>query len=615
MSLSPQFLDELRSRTSLSALIGKAVRLQKAGREYKGCCPFHDEKTPSFYVNDEKGFYHCFGCGAHGDAIRWMTDQGGLPFMDAIKELAAAAGMEVPAPDPRMAKRAEKARSLHEVVAAAQDWFVAQLEGIEGVEARAYLERRGITEQTRRAFGLGFAPDGRGRLKAALKEFPEEMLIEVGMLIQPEDGARESYDRFRSRLMIPIRDQRGRVIAFGGRILGQGEPKYLNSPETPLFDKGRTLFNLDKAAPAARKSGRLIVVEGYMDAIMIAQSGIAEAVAPLGTALTEHQMERLWTMVETPILCFDGDGAGQRAALRAAHRALPLLRPGNSLSFALMRAGQDPDDLIRASGAEAFEAVVADAIPLVELLWRSEEAATPLNTPERRAGLNQRLQNLAEMLSDQVIRSQYRSDFRERFFQNYGWKKHNRDQFIRFANQVRETAVDKDLIERVEISLNRSILFGLMRWPEVIYNKRERINQLQMPNPYLSQWRDHIIDASYEEPDLRQDCIQQILDSSDLDPKVKFSILTDLKFGFLSVDMEPYDAVTMLESCIDAMFEEQQADRELAIFQSIHLASDVRSEFDEAKWHSLRAIQDIKRSAHARVQRFAEAVESQMLAA
>ena len=260
MSLSPQFLDELRARTTLSTLIGRSVKVQKAGREYKACCPFHNEKTPSFTINDEKGFYHCFGCGAHGDAIRWMTDQRGLPFMDAVKELADAAGMEVPAPDPRAAQKAEAARGLHDAMATAQHWFEAQLAGIDGAEARAYLDKRGISDATRRAFGFGFAPDSRGKLKAALSDFPIGMLIEAGLVIQPDEGGREPYDRFRGRLMIPIRDARGRVIAFGGRILGAGEPKYLNSPDTPLFDKGRTLYNIDRALAAARKAGRVIVV-------------------------------------------------------------------------------------------------------------------------------------------------------------------------------------------------------------------------------------------------------------------------------------------------------------------------------------------------------------------
>src|SRR5690606_35095063 len=327
MTLSPAFLDELRARTTLSALIGRTVRLARAGREFKACCPFHDEKTPSFYVNDEKGFYHCFGCQAHGDAIRWMTDARGLSFIDAVKELAAAAGMEVPAPDPRAKARAERASGLYEVMAAAARWFEEQLGGIEGGAAREYLRRRGISEETRRRFGFGYAPAGRNKLKAALRELGEDRLVEAGLLIAPEETDREPYDRFRDRLTFPIRDPRGRVIAFSARILGPGEPKYLNSPDTPLFDKGRTLFNFDRAAPASRETGRVIVVEGQMDVIALDEAGIGDVVAPLGTALTEAQLTLLWRLSPTPILCFDGDAAGRKAAVRAALRALPHLGP------------------------------------------------------------------------------------------------------------------------------------------------------------------------------------------------------------------------------------------------------------------------------------------------
>ena len=296
VTLSPQWLDELRARTTLSSVIMPSVKLIRAGREWKACCPFHNEKTPSFTVNDDKGFYHCFGCGAHGDAIRFLTDQRGMPFMDAVKELAAKAGMEVPAPDPRANEQAERTASLTDVLAEVAKWYSEQLGGLAGADARDYLKRRGIDAATAQRFGLGLAPDNRTALKRALGKLGEDRLIETGMLIQPELDEKESYDRFRGRLMIPIRDPRGRVIGFGGRILGEGEPKYLNSPQTILFDKGRTLYNLDRAGPASRTAKRLIVVEGYMDVIGLDRAGISEVVAPNGTALTEGQLERLWRL-------------------------------------------------------------------------------------------------------------------------------------------------------------------------------------------------------------------------------------------------------------------------------------------------------------------------------
>ena len=416
MALSPQWLDELRTRVTLSGVIGRTTRIQKAGREWKACCPFHNEKTPSFTINDEKGFYHCFGCGAHGDVIRWMTDQRGLPFMDAVKELAVEAGMEVPAPDPQAAARAVQQQSLHDVMAAAQAFFVERLASDAGAEARAYLARRGFPQAIVREFGFGFAPDSRTALKAALPQFPEAMLIEAGLLISVEE--REPYDRFRARLMLPITDARGRVIAFGGRILDAVKtdaPKYLNSPETPLFDKGRTLYNLQRAAPASRQSGRIVVVEGYMDVVALAAAGIGEAVAPLGTALTEEQIERLWRVHECPVLCFDGDAAGKRAAMRAALRALPLLRPGHSLRVVTLPEGLDPDDLIKRDGAQAMQAALTGGHSLVELVWEAEREAQPLVTPEDKAGLKARLLDHVGTIAHPDIRSLYRRDLLERF--------------------------------------------------------------------------------------------------------------------------------------------------------------------------------------------------------
>ena len=417
MAFSPQWLDELRSRITLSAVISRSTRLTKAGREFKACCPFHNEKSPSFTVNDAKGFYHCFGCGAHGDAIRWMTDQRGLSFVDAVKELAAEAGMEVPAPDPMAAQRSEKRETLFDVMNAAQNWFVANLNGPLGTEASAYLEKRGIAKQTISQFGFGYAPDSRQALSEALSRFPKEMLIEAGLRIAVED--REPYDRFRGRLMLPIEDARGRVIAFGGRILAGGKtdaPKYLNSPDTPLFDKGRTLYNLHRAAPLSRQSGRMIVVEGYMDVIALSQAGIGECVAPLGTALTETQIEMLWRHVETPILCFDGDAAGQRAAMRAVSRALPMLQPSHSLRFVDLPVSMDPDDIIRRAGIAGMELQIEEAYTLLDYLWKHERNAVPLSSPEDKAGLKSRIEDHLETISHPEIRRLYRRELFDEFF-------------------------------------------------------------------------------------------------------------------------------------------------------------------------------------------------------
>ncbi|WP_086735444.1 DNA primase [Erythrobacter colymbi] len=415
MAITPQWKDELRARITLSSLVQRSVKLTRAGREWKGCCPFHDEKTPSFYVNDQKQFYHCFGCGAHGDAISWMVDSQGLQFMDAIKELAGMAGMEVPAPDPVMARKAEQRASLIDVTEAAQRFFVEALGGPSGGAAREYLGRRGFSAATMREFGFGWAPDDRQALPKALQQFGEDMLEGAGMRAANEQG--ERYDRFRGRVMLPIQDARGRVIAFGGRILDKrdGVAKYLNSPDTDLFDKGRTLYNLHRAAPAARQSGRVVVVEGYMDVIALANAGIADAVAPLGTALTEMQLEMLWRMVEVPVLCFDGDAAGQRAAMRAIARALPMLAPMRSLGIVRLPAGLDPDDLIKQQGKAAMERLLAEPASLIDTLWEFERDAQPLATPEAKAGLKARLMAHVETIADPEIKSLYRRELGDRF--------------------------------------------------------------------------------------------------------------------------------------------------------------------------------------------------------
>jgi DNA primase len=597
MSLSPAFLDELRMRTSLSTLIGKTIKVTKAGREYKACCPFHNEKTPSFTINDEKGFYHCFGCGAHGDAIRWMTDQRGLPFMEAVKELAAAASMDVPAADPRAAKRAEAAKGLHDAMAAAQSFFEEQLGGIDGGEARAYLQKRGIKDATRRTFGFGFSPDGRGRLKTALKDFGDPMLVEAGLLIDPEAleqgnaKKRDSYDRFRGRLMLPIRDIRGRVIAFGGRILGTGEPKYLNSPDTPLFDKGRTLYNIDRASPASRQTDRVIVVEGYMDVIALAQAGFGDAVAPLGTALTEHQIERLWKMVEVPILCFDGDSAGQKAAIRAATRALPLLRPGHSLCFATLPPGQDPDDLLRASGPRAMEAVLDAAEPLIERLWTHELTVAPLDTPEQKAALKQRLRSITDAIAHPDVRAHYAHEFRERydarffarrdsapgqqraqggtanaaFGANARWQ---RDKRGNWKPPIPSAGMEARAIGAggLELRLLRAVLASLLRHPEQIRLHREMLSSLKIGDSMLAQLLAAMINASFRKETVETHGLLTILGQGELYNMAKGMLRADA-FTLTPARMttDPDRVARDLEEAVRVMAQGPELEQNLAV--------------------------------------------------
>jgi DNA primase len=374
LSLSTQFLDELRARTSLSALVGASVKLTKAGREHKGCCPFHNEKTASFYVNDDKGFYHCFGCSAHGDAIRWLTEQRGLGFIDAVGELAARAGMEVPAATPEYREREEKIAAAGNVIEAAAGWYATRLAG--DAAALAMLAGRGVDAAAIARFGLGLAPATGGVAQCGASV---QALTAAGLMVETANGWRE---RFRQRVMIPIHDHRGRVIGFGGRstndarVAAGEEPKYLNSAEGPHFDKGRTLYNLHRAAPAARAAKRLVIVEGYFDAIALDAVGVAEVVAPMGTALTEAQLIRAWRVDPCPILLLDGDGAGRRAAFKACERAMPgigAMLPGSgqgcSLSIAILPDGRDPDDLARAEGREGVERVLSAAVPLSEFVF------------------------------------------------------------------------------------------------------------------------------------------------------------------------------------------------------------------------------------------------------
>lgn len=486
MSLSPQFLDELRSRTTLSALIGRKVRLKKAGNEWQACCPFHNEKSASFYVNDDKAFAHCFGCGWHGDAIKWVQESDGLEFLDAVRQLADAAGMSMPERDSGQQQRDQRLAGLHGVAADGEAWFRQQLMGIAGSEARDYLQRRGITSESAHKFSLGFAPNSRTQLRRALQAIGDQQLLEVGLLAQGEDGT-EPYDRFRGRVVFPIHDARGRTIGFGGRILGDGQPKYLNSPDTPLFDKGRTLFNFHRAGPAARKAGRILVVEGYLDVIALDQAGLPEVVASSGTALTEAQMQLLWRVAPEPLLCFDGDKAGQTASAKAAIRALPGLAPGRSFRFVILPTGKDPDDMVRGGGLAAMEELLGKAIPLVELLWKHEHDAEPLATPEARAALRERLVQHARTIQHPDVAQEYEAEFRRRVDALFEHARASRPPMRRRKPGERwkpppapsTLPAGYDAATSIRVKTMTAILRGLARHPEVLRYDVETVAQLQ----------------------------------------------------------------------------------------------------------------------------------------
>jgi DNA primase len=582
MSLSTAFLDELRARTVLSAVIAPSVKLLRAGREWKACCPFHNEKTPSFTVNDDKGFYHCFGCGAHGDAIRFLTDHRGMPFMDAVKELAAKAGMELPAPDPKARERAERAASLTDVMAEVAKWYSDQLQGIVGADARDYLNRRGIDQGTIQRFGLGLAPDSRTALKRALAALGEDKLVETGMLIKPDDGG-DTYDRFRGRLMIPIRDARGREIAFGGRIMDQGEPKYLNSPDTPLFDKGRTLYNIDRAGPASRAARRLIVVEGYMDVIALDRAGIAEVVAPNGTALTEAQLERMWRLDPSPILCFDGDSAGRKAAVRAALRALPHLAPERTLRFVELPPGQDPDDIVRSAAAavggdgaaqqkaarEAIEALLAEPEPLDAHLWRHEVEVQPLTTPESRAGLRQRLIEHSRAIGDQSLARLYRDQWLNRFDSEIAPRRdftpRDRRQFQkngRWTPPAPPVGAPARAIAAsgIDAPTARALILGFAYFPEELPAHCEQLASLPIADKSTSRLRDELVNAAFSGAALDRDNVATILG---LETAGGGRATRAMGFSFTRRDSDPERARSDLAAAVEIIAASEEVDRAL----------------------------------------------------
>src|SRR6201997_4072548 len=416
MRFTPQFLDELRARLPVSEVLARRLKPKKAGREWKGLSPFQQEKSPSFTVNDQKGFYHDFSSGKHGDIISFMMETEGVGFTEAVERLASMAGVPLPAVTPDAERFEQRRKTLHDVMEYAAKFFADTLASRNGARARGYLADRAISPSTQLQFRLGYAPGERFALKEHLgaQGIPVEDMVEAGLLVGGDDIP-VPYDRFRDRVMFPITDLRGRVIAFGGRALEKDvAAKYLNSPETLLFHKGDNLYNLATARAAAHKGASLVVVEGYVDVIAMVTSGFAAPAAPLGPALTKNQLALLWKMADEPILCFDGDKAGQKAAWRAADLALPHLKPGKSLRFALLPEGQDPDDLARAGGRAAIEEVISIARPLADVIWSREIEGGSFGTPERRAALEARIGELTNGIRDEVVRRYYRQDLSDR---------------------------------------------------------------------------------------------------------------------------------------------------------------------------------------------------------
>lgn len=529
MRFPPDFLDEIRARLPVSEVVGRRVKLRKQGREFAGLSPFNAEKTPSFFVNDQKGFYHCFSSGKHGDVFSFLMETEGLPFGEAVERLASMAGLPLPTVTPEANAREQRRRTLHEVMALAARHFEDTLQTRAGAKARGYLQDRGLGPATQQRFHMGYAAGERFHLKEALGKagIPVADMVECGLLIAGDDIP-VPYDRFRDRVMFPITDLRGRVVAFGGRALEKDAPaKYLNSPETPLFHKGSLLYNGFQARTAAHNGARIIVVEGYVDVIAMVEAGFTGAVAPLGTALTEEQLQLLWRMSDEPLLLFDGDKAGRRAAYRAIDVALPHIRAGRSLSFATLPEGQDPDDLIRRSGREGIEEILAQARPLATELWTRESEGATLDTPERRAAFENRLQEVVNSITDETVRRHYRQDLMGRMRalfspsggrdggrgswqgggQGSGWQGGGRQGRTRPGGEAR-THVSRGsgigqsaLIRGPMADLPRNealLLFCLLNHPFLLEEFSEEIATLPFVNPEADRLRQALLAAHLE---------------------------------------------------------------------------------------------------------------------
>ena len=504
-----KFCDELRAKVSIVDVVGSKVKLVRKGREYQACCPFHNEKTPSFTVNEAKGFYHCFGCGAHGDIIKFEMEANNLPFMDAIHKLADKAGLQVPQISKESHEEAVKRNSLYDIMEMACRFFEKSLRLPEGQKAMDYFHHRGFEEDIITKFRLGYAPNNNG-LKALLasKGVSEHDMAELGLIAIPEDKSRRSHDFFRDRVMIPIMDKAGRVIAFGGRIMGDGQPKYLNSPETPLFNKRRVLYNLNNARDRAFAARNIIVCEGYMDVIALDKYGFGYAVAPLGTALTEDQIAEAWKVCPEPTLCFDGDGAGIRAAIRSIDRGLPILKAGYSLKYVFLPDKMDPDEFLKAHGHDAFAEYLQNTTPLVKLLWRKNIEGRVFDTPEQKALIEKNVMEEVAKIQDEKVRGYYSQEMQNYIYNELGrgfWKNQNSWKKAKSFTRTEEKKTQTSHVDRPKVSMDelvvKFVLAAMVYYPELIAEYEERMGMFEIPNDKLRKFFDTLLEISHDNED------------------------------------------------------------------------------------------------------------------
>lgn len=502
MSITPAFLEEIQERVTVSSIVGRKVKLTKKGREFLGLCPFHHEKTPSFTVNDEKGFYHCFGCGAHGNVINFLTDCEKMPFMEAVEHLASLAGMRMP--DTRKQDPAQDSRykMLSDIMEKACLFFQKNLFSPAGTAAREYLKSRGITGEIAKQFRLGYAPSG-SKLVEFFKtqNIPFAPLKELG-LIAPNQGREGFHDYFYDRVMFPILDKRKRVIGFGGRLMHKGEPKYLNSPDTVLFHKGEQLYAIPNAIETIRKSNSALIVEGYMDVIALHSAGFTSAVAPLGTAFTENQLQLLWKECDEPIICFDGDKAGRKASSRALMRALPLLTAGKSLQFIFLPDPFDPDDMIRKKSPQAFQDAIKNAKSLFYAFWNMMLENRSVDTPERKAKLEKEATELIEKIKDERIRSYYLKAIKKELWQ---LEKEKKKTNLSFNDAQSILKPQKNTIE------GRMLLSYLLCYPAYAQNFIEEIASINLNEPMLQNIKEKLLEKLFDNPDISQTELETIV--------------------------------------------------------------------------------------------------------
>lgn len=601
-----KFCDELRAKVSIVDVVGAKVKLVRKGREYQACCPFHNEKTPSFTVNEAKGFYHCFGCGAHGDIIKFEMDANNLSFMEAIEKLAAKAGLQVPRDSYIKPEDVEKRNSLYDIMELACKFFEKSLKMPEGVAAMEYLARRGFGEDIINKFHLGYAPGNNG-LKTYLadKGVSEKEMNELGLLTIPEDKTRRPHDFFRDRVMIPIFDKRGRVIAFGGRIMGDGQPKYLNSPETPIFNKRRILYNMNNAKDAGFQEKKLIICEGYMDVIGMDKYGIHYAVAPLGTALTEDQIQEAWRVVNEPICCFDGDNAGKRAAVRSVDRVLPILKAGYSLKYVFLTGAKDPDEFLKAFGRDEFLNVISQNVSLSDLLWRKNIEDVDASTPEQKALIEKNIKEEVAKIADDTVRNYYIQAMQDKIYNELGlgasWRarkkafssyEYSKDKKKYRSNYRKEPDYHQSFLATPKVNLDelgaRYVLSALICYPNLIEEYEEKLLTFAINDQNLRLIFDAVFEISHEKTPQSQEEMLVALKELGLDKKV------DSLLEFKMIRLQNPNDVKMRESIDERIAESQLKQIEAEIKECLHIMQTSESFSDDVykRYESLKKEQD-----------------------